>query len=447
MEKKFKFRIVFIIFIAISFIILLTYNLTHDEIGANGMLNNIYSEVNFENMISDRVNIIIYIFFLATASVLYMIYESYRVIYSELADRMYRLDASRNDLQISYDSTPMLLIEIDLNLNIININKALSDNLNSKKSNIIGKKLDQILELSDESKEILEDGVEQTFKFAKYQKFEIEHKGKIYEAYVSPLSDDKDNVKKVLLMFNDVTSSRAIYRQVLQDNKMIAVGQLAAGIAHEIRNPLGIIRNYCYILKNSQEYDKSVIEKAIVAIEKSVDKSSKIIDNLLDFSMISNNVSEWIFLQPFLQSIVSLEDNLLETREVGVSIICPEDLQFITITESLEIIIINLIINAVDAMPKGGNIIIECLDSDGILKISVTDTGIGIPEKQIGNIFNPFFTTKEKRDGSGLGLYIVYNEVEKLGGKIEVESKVNEGTAFKLTFPIKRSEIYEGQKI
>jgi len=437
---KHKIRIGFIIFIIISFAILLLYNRSLESIQSGNVFLQITINEQIEKAISERTMIIIYIFVLVAGCLLYMIYESYRVIYSELADRMEMLDASINDLQTTYNSVEMFMIEIDSDFNIININDALSDYIGKKKSSIIGKKVNSVLSLEGKTMEDLTTGVQKTFENHNKQRMEIENNGKVYEAFISPLTDAKDRVKKVLLMLNDVTNARAIERQMLQDNKMIAVGQLAAGVAHEIRNPLGIIRNYCYILKNGSDYDQTVLEKAITSIEKAVDKSSRIIDNLLDFSRISNNTREWTNLNRFLQSIVLLEQNMLLIKNIRVAILCDEDFEIWTIPESLEIIMINLIINAVDAMPSGGEIKIHCQYDQETYRIIVSDTGSGISETHIGSIFNPFFTTKEKRDGSGLGLYIVYNETEKLGGKIEVESQLGAGTIFTMTFPLKRGE-------
>ena len=437
---KHKIRIGFIVFIIISFAILLLYNKNLEYIQSGNVFLQITINEQIEKAISERTIIIIYIFVLVAGCLLYMIYESYRVIYSELADRMEMLDASINDLQTTYNSVEMFMIEIDSDFNIINTNDALSDYIGKKKSSIIGKKISSVLSLDKKNMEDLTAGIQRTFENHNKQRMEIENNGKVYEAFISPLNDAKDRVKKVLLMMNDVTNARAIERQMLQDNKMIAVGQLAAGVAHEIRNPLGIIRNYCYILKNGSDYDQTVIDKAITSIEKAVDKSSRIIDNLLDFSRISNNMREWTNLNRFLQSIVLLEQNMLLIKNISVSILCDEDFEIWTIPESLEIVMINLIINAVDAMPSGGEIKIHCQYDQETYRIIVSDTGSGISETHIGSIFNPFFTTKEKRDGSGLGLYIVYNETEKLGGKIEVESQLGAGTIFTMTFPIKRGE-------
>jgi polar amino acid transport system substrate-binding protein len=122
------------------------------------------------------------------------------------------------------------MIEIDSDFNIINTNDALSDYIGKKKSSIIGKKINSVLSLDKKNMEDLTAGVQRTFENHNKQRMEIENNGKVYEAFISPLNDAKDRVKKVLLMLNDVTNARAIERQMLQDNKMIAVGQLAAGV-------------------------------------------------------------------------------------------------------------------------------------------------------------------------------------------------------------------------
>ena len=441
-------RVLFVIFIIISFTILIYYNQGLDRLDAgNAGFPLLSGDLELGKAISQRIAIIIYIFIMVTVCIFYIVYEFYRVMYNDLADRMEMLDASRNDLQTTYDSVAMFLIEIDSDFTVTNINNAFSESIGKKKNSIIGKKLNLVLDFPSNVHEILISEIQSAFENDINHKTELENSGKIYEAFIFPLKAAKDRTKKVLLMLNDVTNARAVERQMLQDNKMIAVGQLAAGVAHEIRNPLGIIRNYCYILKNSDQYDPAVFDKAITSIEKAVDKSGRIISNLLDFSRISNNKWEATNLKNFLKSIISLEQNVLVTKNIKVNINCDESIEAFTILESLEIILINLIINAVDVMPFGGSISIDCTQNQDILQILISDTGTGIPEANIGSIFNPFFTTKDKTDGSGLGLYIVYNETEKLGGKIEVESKLGVGTIFTLTFPMQRSEDNDSQTI
>lgn len=437
---KRRVRTIFIVFIILSFSFLIYYNqnLEPDWIGVG--TNSATAREVLQQAISARVGVIIYIFLMVTASILYLIYESYRVMYDELADRMEMLDASRNDLQTTYDSVNIFFIEIDPDLTIRNINSAFSESIGKRKSSIIGRNLFTVLDFGAGAKDVLLLALKKAFDGEGNARLETVDGSRIYEALIFPLKASEDRAAKVLLMLNDVTRERARERQMLQDNKMIAVGQLAAGVAHEIRNPLGIIRNYCYILKNSSDYERNILDHAIASIEGAVDKSSRIIDNLLHFSRISNNTRETVNLGEFIRSIISLEGNLLEARQINVSIEGEDGIFFYTIPESLEIILINLILNSADAMPEGGDLKINYYKDLDFIKISVTDTGIGISSENLGSIFNPFFTTKTKRDGSGLGLYIVYNEMEKLEGRIVAESTVGEGTSFYLVFPDQKEE-------
>lgn len=236
----------------------------------------------------------------------------------------------------------------------------------------------------------------------------------------------------------------------LQSNKMAAIGELASGIAHEIRNPLGIIRTQSYILKNSPSADASTF-KSIEYIDNAVERASTIIDNLLNFSKISGENKEITNMKMFVENIVSLENKLLTKRNISFELRCSPYTLVPVNQESMKHIIINLFSNAVDALCKydsSGNYIenVKSLPSIYIdiyvdkeeksLRMNFSDNGIGINPENADQIFNPFFTTKGPNKGTGLGLYIVYNEITKLGGKIWLESKSNEGTTFFISLPL-----------
>ncbi|HVI43015.1 MAG TPA: ATP-binding protein, partial [Anaerovoracaceae bacterium] len=323
---------------------------------------------------------------------------------------------------------------------IVNVNEAVCRYLDRKGYHIIGKNLDSVLGFNAGATETLRKSVNETFAKSTNGKNEIENDGKIFEVFTFPMQDTSDKLKRVLLMLNDVTQVRAMYRQMLQDNKMTAIGQLAAGVAHEIRNPLGLIRNYCHLLKKSSPDDEELKNKAISMMEKAVDRSNEIIDNLLRFSRMSNETWIDINLKQAILSILSFEEHTLIRNNINVTVNCDEEINLYLVQESIEMIMINLIINAVDAMGSGGEIIINCSEDEEEVAITVSDTGAGIPEEIRANIFNPFFTTKENRNGGGLGLYIVYNEISKLNGKITVESEVGIGTTFTILLPGKRGE-------
>lgn len=239
-------------------------------------------------------------------------------------------------------------------------------------------------------------------------------------------------------------------RLSLQSNKMAAIGELASGIAHEIRNPLGIIRTHSFILKNNPGADESML-KSVDYIDSAVERASKIIDNLLNFSKISGESKEITNIKTFVENIVLLENKLLTKRNILFELNCSSCIIVPVNQESMKHIIINLFSNSVDALCRydsNGNyidnvngrpkIIIDVFvdKNEGSLRMNFKDNGIGISEMNADQIFNPFFTTKGPKKGTGLGLYIVYNEISKLGGKIWLESCLNEGTSFFISLPL-----------
>ena len=389
---------------------------------------------------SKKFEIVIFVFIFAFICLCYIVYVSYRIMHSEMTERMKMITESKNDLQTTYNCVSMFMIEIGSDYTILNVNEAVCHHLDKKRYYVIGKSLDTGLGFHPDATEILKKAVNETFATTTNKKDEVKNNGRIFDVFTFPLQETSGEFQRVLLMLNDVTDVRAMYRQTLQDNKMTAIGQLAAGVAHELRNPLGLIRNYCYLLKEESSWDKEMKTNAIEMMEQAVDRSGNIIDNLLRFSSISNGKRINVNLKQTIFSILSFEEHTLSDNNIDVKVICDESISLFLVQESFEMIMVNLIINAVDAMKNGGKIIIDCSKLEEVIKVEVSDTGTGIPEEIRANIFNPFFTTKENRNGGGLGLYIVYNEINKLNGGITVESEVGKGTTFTVLLPVERGD-------
>ncbi len=342
----------------------------------------------------------------------------------EVKKQTVELHKSRNDLQMTIDAMTDYLVVVDEKGIVLNVNKSYITWLNKTRENVIGKYYKELFIL---------DSVNMNLNVKEKSRKEIIYKGKFYYFYTRPL-EYEDNW--MLIVIEDITDQKISQQQMIQQNKMIAVGQLAAGLAHEIRNPLGLIRNYCYILKGKINLEDGLIGKSINIIESSVLRAGKMVDNLLNFSRIGDDEFKIINLKDIITDIISLESKLISKDNIDIIINCDENIKFNTKIESLNHIFLNLLSNAIDEVKDDGIINIDCMVDENYLYIDFKDNGNGIEEENLEHIFNPFFTTKKVGKGVGLGLYIVYSEVQKINGEIQVESQVGNGTVFKLKFPL-----------
>lgn len=228
----------------------------------------------------------------------------------------------------------------------------------------------------------------------------------------------------------------AILHKVEYTNKMASIGRLAAGVAHEINNPLAIINEKAGLLQDlvafeSEFANKDKFNKIIESIIKSVGRCSKITHRLLGFAKHMDVVNETIDMRLLLEEVMGFLDKECIHSNVTLKANFPDDLPTIRSDRGqLQQVFLNIINNAFAAIENGGKIEITIKMRDtNKMAISIADNGVGIPPDVLNHIFEPFFTTKKKH-GTGLGLSITYGIVEKLGGQIEVESKVGVGTTF-----------------
>ncbi|MGV8980507.1 transporter substrate-binding domain-containing protein [Clostridium sp.] len=264
---------------------------------------------------------------------------------------------------------------------------------------------------------------------------EVEYQNRTFKVRTYLLDKVSNTRERVLVMMEDITDLKLSEQKMLQSSKMAAVGQLVAGIAHEIRTPLGIIRNYTYLLRRMEkEEDK---KEAIDTIETSVTRANKIIDNLLNFSRLSDNKVHNIVVKDFISNLYELNQKALKEKHIEFKLYVERDLEVELYSESLKHILLNLFSNATDAMEQGGILQVQSWKNNGNIIIEVSDTGTGMDSNIQMYLFDPFYTTKQVSKGTGLGLFIVYNEVQKMEGNIRVESKLGEGSKFIVTLPTK----------
>jgi len=238
---------------------------------------------------------------------------------------------------------------------------------------------------------------------------------------------------------------RTAQEQLLQSEKLASIGQLAAGVAHEINNPMGVILGFAQgILKTLPEDDS--LRKPLTTIEKESLRCKRIVQNLLDFARHSEPTPHLTNINELIDASCILVEHQISLQNVKlIKGYDPALPSIMADPNQLQQVFINIMLNAYQAMPNGGTLHITTKTVGSELQVIFADTGTGIPLENIQNIFDPFFTTKEVGEGTGLGLSVSYGIVKAHGGDIEVESQVDKGTTFVVKLPLDKSEGEERQ--
>ncbi|MFC1597562.1 ATP-binding protein [Planctomycetota bacterium] len=225
-------------------------------------------------------------------------------------------------------------------------------------------------------------------------------------------------------------------------NKMASIGRMAAGVAHEINNPLAIINENAGLLKDLVAIKKEPPEadrllRIVETVLRSVDRCSTITHRLLGFAKRMDPLVEHIELGSLIREVLSFQGREPEYRNIAINVVVPEDLPSIRSDRGqLQQVFLNILSNAFAAVDDGGRIDISLKQEDeNTVAVTISDDGPGIPEELIDRVFEPFFSTKADY-GTGLGLSITFGIVEKLGGRIEVQSEVGEGASFTVRLPV-----------
>ena len=229
------------------------------------------------------------------------------------------------------------------------------------------------------------------------------------------------------LMFKDLNERK-------KSERFVVIGQTAGMVGHDIRNPLQAITSDLYLiedeLKNNPNCTSEDIAESIASINENIAYINKIVSDLQDYTRtLTVNPTDIN-----LKNLFSGMSNLIPPSNIELHLVVPKELTIKTDAMYLKRVMTNLMINAVQAMPDGGKLTISATVEAGRVLISVSDTGVGIPEEIKPNLFKPMFTTKSK--GQGLGLAVVKRLVEALAGSVSVESQVGRGTTFTVSLPL-----------
>jgi len=270
---------------------------------------------------------------------------------------------------------------------------------------------------------------------------EIEELADSFKNMVSKIKDEQKEILQEIERRKDAESSlRKAYNelketqnQLIQAEKMEVVGRLASGVAHEVKNPLAIILQSTDYLEKKVLLDDEKISLSLRYIRDAVEKADNVVKGLLDFSSLSKLDMQLVNLNLIIEKSLFLTKHQFDKYHIQVIKDFKEDIPDVKIDKNrIEQVFINLFLNAVTAMPKGGQLIVksyveEIEGRERVVVVQIEDTGIGIPEDILNKIFDPFFTTRRASGGTGLGLSIVKNIIELHNGKIAIQNKKDKG--------------------
>jgi signal transduction histidine kinase len=228
---------------------------------------------------------------------------------------------------------------------------------------------------------------------------------------------------------------REAQHQLIQSERMAAVGKVAARVAHEVNNPLAIIKTAVRIIRN-QSTPASPTTGSLQMIEEEISRIARIIQDLLEFSHPRTPIPELVQVNTVIQSLEPLLEQDLSEKKIALKVILEPELPVVlTSSDQLKQVVLNMVRNAEDAMPQGGELVIRTARPESWAELSIADTGCGIPAEHREHIFDPFFTTKRRGRGVGLGLSVSYGIITAARGRIEVESEVGKGSTLRVCLP------------
>lgn len=275
---------------------------------------------------------------------------------------------------------------------------------------------------------------------------EIENKRKNGEPYhsqvlISPIIDAGGKVSGYFGVHRDLSDKRVLEKQLIHTQKMESIGTLAAGIAHEVGNPLASISALVQVAQRSTT-DPFISEK-LGLVKSQVTRISKIIRDLVDFSRPSNYELLMTDINENIKEAVEITKVGTKAKNIDFEIDLTENIPSLPlIADQIQQVFVNILLNAVDAIQEKkddtsrNKIVVKSFIEDESVIINFTDTGPGIPESNYTKVFEPFFTTKKQGKGTGLGLWVSYGIVKSFQGDIKIKSSLGSGTSFIINLPI-----------
>ncbi len=356
-----------------------------------------------------------------------------------------KLEVNQQYLQNILHFSENAIAVIGKNEEFISWNEGAERIFGYSKKEILGKKSTFLLPEGEKYIEELKNIIAEVDKKGSSKIIETERKTKNGEIipvqlHVAKLPGKDNEYTGRTVVITDVREVRSLQQQVDQSEKLAVIGQLAAGVAHEIGNPLASISSLVQILQ--RRCDKEFQKIQLSNIKNNIDRIAKIVKELVDLARPPSQDQVFTQVSEVIKTALGIVKYDKRVKKVEFKTELKENLPSIKIVpDQLLQVFINILINALDAIGGEGIITVKTNAENENIVVNIIDNGCGIAKENIDKIFDPFYTTKEVGKGTGLGLSVSYGIIKKFNGNISVTSKLNKGSNFKIQIPIYKVQI------
>jgi PAS domain S-box-containing protein len=363
-------------------------------------------------------------------------------LYRQLRVKADELDRMREFSENILESLNDGIAVVDRNDRIVRWNRRLEELYGLRHESAVGRRLDQLFDSG--FFEVLRSARMESPEGAAFYRVPLttRHEASrrlLVNVATTPLRDSDGAIAGTIVIVEDISARVQLEEQLQISEKMASIGLLAAGVAHEVNTPLTGISSFVQMLMQGAE-PEDPRTKVLEKIERQTFRAAKIVNGLLNLARPAQVDSGPVDVNAVVNDVLALLEHQLKNGRIQVRKELAPNPPFVQgIEYKLQQVLLNLFLNARDAMPRGGWLTIVTRTSGGTAAIEVGDTGSGIPPDQLSRIYDPFFTTKELGKGTGLGLSITYGIVQEHGGTITCDSTVGQGTRFTLTLPVPAS--------
>ncbi len=367
---------------------------------------------------------------------------------SERKEAEEQLRAHQRELERVMENTPDVVLRLDRDLRIVYANPAVEAWSGIEPGEVLGSRLDEAMAITafrDEGESSVAADIREVFRTgrrtSKQYSATIRERRLWVDSRIVPEFDSEGRLSTVLAIARDITERKKAEEaleereeELRQAQRLESIGRLAGGVAHDFNNVLTAVGGYTYLALESVGSEEAV-RSALNHVKEGVDRAARLTQQLLLFSRKAPSQMQRLDLGVVVESMFKMLGRLIGEHISVESDLAEEELPVRGDEGKIEQVVMNLVINARDAMPDGGRLTIATYRTDEYAVLSVRDTGTGMDKDTSDRIFEPFFTTKTKETGTGLGLSVVYGIVQEHGGWIDVDSQPGEGTAFHVYFP------------